>query len=171
MTASMCVPAGFSYLTGLGIGIIAIVLSPWLTQLQRAVYRDGPAFQRGIANAMPMWGPGAFGALMLLVCGGWIAGWVKTCIPIDEWNVVGLVLVGIALTMMLVAGLRLVRGRLLLGTREQGGERSGSGQPPSDASMTAVERPRTLPPDRRRVIVEFVLTYEAAVIVLLVGIG
>lgn len=45
---SSCVPAGFSYLLGFGLGIAAIVLSSWLILLMRAVYREDGAF--GVAS-------------------------------------------------------------------------------------------------------------------------
>lgn len=171
MTGSSCVPAGFSYLTAFGLGVFALVLSSWVVQIQRAVYRDGPALQRGFANATPPWVPGLTGAVLIFLLSGWLAGWVQNCVPARDWNVFGVVLLAVAGVLALIATGRLVRGRIRLGSREPGAEHVAGGTAASEASTGAAERPRFLSPERRRVIVEFALTYEAAVILALIGIG
>ena len=175
-TRGSSVSPSITYRTGrnclrFGMGIIAVVLSPWLTQFQRAVYRDGPAFQRGHANATPLWGPGALGVLMLFICVGWLGGWVEKCVPAGNLNAVGVVFLAFALALALTAVGRLIRERIHLGSSESALDHAAAAPLPPGSSAAASERPPKLPPARRRVIVEFAITYEAAVIVILVGVG
>lgn len=167
MADSSCVPAGFSYLSGFGLGIFALVLSSWLVQLQRAVYRDGPAMQRGLADATPLWVPGATGALTLFVWSGLLAEWAKKCVPTADWNPLGVIFLALSVALAFTSVSRLIRGRVRLGAREP----SAAHAVESSVSAIAGTRPPNLPPARRRVIVEFALTYEAAVIITLIGVG
>lgn len=171
MTDSSCVPAGFSYLTAFGLGIFALVLSSWLVQLQRAVYRDGPALQRSLANATPLWVPGVTGALLIFLWAGWLVEWAKTCVPAKDWTVLGVLFLALALSVAFTAVARMIRGRVRLGSRELAvGQAAGDSVSGEDAAIVG-KRPPNLPPARRRVIVEFALTYEAAVIIALIGVG
>lgn len=171
MTESSCVLAGFSYLSACGMGIFAVVLSPWLVQLQRAVYRDGPALQRGLANATPLWIPFTTGVVILFVCIDWVVRWARKCVPAGDWNVLGVVVVALALALAVTAVIRLIRARIRLGSREPAIEHAEIGSVPDEGAATEPKRSPNLPPERRRVILEFALTYEVAVIVTLIGVG
>lgn len=62
---SSCVPSGTAQVIMVGFAIALVVLSPWLVLFGRAVYRDGPAFQRWIWNTAPLWGPVTTGIFLL----------------------------------------------------------------------------------------------------------
>lgn len=170
---SSCFPSGFSYLLGFGMGIAATVLSSWLILLMRAVYRDGGGVQRSLANATPLWFAGVTGVAALFASGDWLLGWAEKCLPVDGWRVPGVLVVGIGVALALTAAVRLVIGRVRVGHEDEPGENHDdiSGHDSSAGSEPVEARLPNLPPERRRVIVEYALTYGVAVVVILIGVG
>lgn len=170
---SSCFPAGFSYLLGFGFGIAAIVLSSWLILLMRAVYRDDGGFRRGLANATPLWMAGFTGFVALFNLKDWLVRWVETCLPADGWSGPGTVFIGLGLAVALTAVGRLIYNRVRVGTTGEPvdtGDES-SPRPSSSGEAPVAKRPRNLPVERRRVIVEYATTYGAAVFVIVIGAG
>lgn len=170
---SSCFPAGFSYLTAVGMGFAAVVLSSWFVMLMREVYRDDRGLQRAVANASPLWLVGFTGAAALYHAGTWLVGWAQACLPADGWRPAGALIIGIGLATALTAAVRLVVGRIRVGKAvepvEHGDEIS---VPPPPAGSVALEPRRpNMPPERRRVIVEYAITHGAAVILILIGVG
>lgn len=170
---SSCLPAGFTYLGAYGLGIALIVLSAWLVLLMRAVYREDGGFRRALVNAAPLWVLVPAGVGLLYNSGNSLLGWADRCLPTAWWSTAGGSFIGIGLFLALTAVGRLIFGRIRARTTresiEVGAETSLQQSPRGEA--TAEERPPNLPPERRRVIVEYVLTYGAAVLVILVGVG
>ncbi|WP_372968038.1 hypothetical protein [Microbacterium sp.] len=155
------------------MGIAATVLNSWLILLMRAVYRDDGGFRRSLANAMPLWVAGVAGVAALLVSGNWLLGWAQKCLPDDDWKVPGVLVVATGVALALTAAVRLIVGRVRVGREDEALENYDdiSGQHSSTSPETVEERLPKLPPERRRVIVEYVLTYGVAVAVILVGVG
>lgn len=170
---SSCFPAGFSYLLGFGMGIAATVLNSWLILLMRAVYRNDGGFRRNFANAMPLWVAGLTGVAALFVSGDWLVGWVQKCLPTDGWKVPGVVVVGIGVALALTAAVRLIVGRVRVGREKQPIENQAEiiVHNSSPGLEVAEESRPKLPPERKRVIVEYAITYVAAVLVILIGVG
>lgn len=170
---SSCVPAGFSYLAAVGIGFAAIVLSSWVVMLMREAYRDDGGFRASLMTSAPLWMAGLTGAVALYHAGTWLVGWAQACLPAGGWRPAGAVIVGIGFTIAVTAAVRLVVGRLRVGKAvepmENGDETSLA--PSSTGQGDPVRRRPKLPPERRRVIVEYALTHGAAVIVILIGVG
>ena len=170
---SSCLPAGFSYLTGLAMGLAFVVLSSWIVQQGRAVYREDGGFRSGLWNASPLWVPALTGIVTLFALKDWLVNWVNTCLPAGGWSVPGTLFIGLGAAVALTAAGRLVVGRIRVGKTEGLGESGDEAEPqrqPVGAVSTEM-RPRKLPLGRRRVIVEYALTYGAAVIVILIGVG
>ncbi|MGN7949784.1 hypothetical protein ACTJKH_13640 [Microbacterium sp. 22215] len=155
------------------MGVAATVLSSWLILLMRAVYRDGGGFQRSLANATPLWFAGVIGVAALLVSGDWLLGWVEKCLPVDGWRVPGVLVVGIGVALALTAAVRLVIGRVRVGREDEPVENHDDtcGHDSSAGSEPVEGRLPKLPPERRRVIVEYALAYGLAVVVILIGVG
>lgn len=151
----------------------AIVLSSWLILYMRAVYREGGGFRSGFANAMPLWVPGITGVAAMFVITDWLVVWAGTCLPADVWSGLGTVFIGLGLAVALTAVGRLVYNRVRVGTTgepvrngdETSSRHSSSGESP------AAERRRNFPVERRRVVVEYVVTYVAAVLIIVIGAG
>ncbi|KAA0960320.1 hypothetical protein FQ142_15965 [Microbacterium sp. ANT_H45B] len=163
-----------------GFAIALGVLSPWLVLLGRAVYRDGPALQRWIWNAAPLWGPVTTGVVLLHGVGTMFGEWSGLCLPHREWNATGVVIIGIGFAVALIAAAQMVFGRVRVGDRtrknENSGDTSESGVETSPRRSPADEvappaRRRNMPIEQRRVIVAYVLTYVPAAIVIIVGVG
>ena len=180
MTDSSCVPAGMAQVVMVGFAIALVVLSPWLVLWGRAVYRDGPAFQRWIWNHAPLWGPVTTGIFLLYGVGTTFGEWSDLCLPPREWNTVGVVIIGIGVTIALIAVARMIFGRIRLGNgirqSGDGGDTSESGVEASAEQSSADgaaprTRTRNMTIEQRRVIVAYVLTYAPAVIVIIVGVG
>lgn len=177
---SSCVPSGISYAIMVGFAIALGVLSPWLVLLGRAVYRDGPALQRWIWNAAPLWGPVTTGVVLLHGVGTMFGEWSGLCLPHREWNATGVVIIGIGFAVALIAAAQMVFGRVRVGNgtrkNEDSGDTSESGvetsprQSPADEA-TPRARTRNMPIEQRRVIVAYVVTYVPAAIVIIVGVG
>lgn len=170
---SSCLPAGFSYLTGLAMGLAFVVLSSWIVQHGRAVYRKDGGFRSGLWNAAPLWVPATTGLVALFVVKDWLVNWANTCLPAGGWSVPGTLVVGLGAAVALTAVGRLIVGRIRVGYAErlvQSEDEAEQQRQPVDAASTEM-RPRRLPLGRRRVIVEYALTCGAAVIVILVGVG
>lgn len=155
------------------MAIAATVLNSWLILLMRAVYRDDGGFRRSLANATPLWVAGVTGVAALLVSGDWLLGWAEKCLPVDGWRVPGVLVVGIGVALALTAAVRLVIGRVRVGREDEPGESHDdvSGHYSSAGSEPVEGRLPKLPPERRRVIVEYALTYGVAVVVILIGVG
>lgn len=170
---SSCVPAGFSYLIAFGFGMAAIVLSSWLVLYKRAVYREDSGLQRGLARSTPLWWTGAIGVAALFISANWLLGWAETCLPADGWSGPGTVFIGIGIAVALTAVGRLIYNRVRVGTTGEPVDNRDetSSQPSSPGEAPVAKRPRNLPVERQRVIVEYAITYGAAVIVILVGAG
>lgn len=170
---SSCIPAGFSYLLGFGMGTAAIVLSSWLILYMRAVYQEGGGFRSGFANAMPLWVPGVTGVAAMFIITDWLVMWAGTCLPPNDWSGLGTVFIGLGLAVALTAIGRLIYNRVRVGTTgepvEDGYENSP--RPASSGEAPSEKRPRTLPVERRRVIVEYAVTYGAAVLIIVIGAG
>lgn len=168
---SGCVPAGFSYLLGFGLGIAAIVLSSWLVLLMRAVYREDGGFRSGLANATPLWMAGFTGVVALLISADWLVGWTDRCLPADGWSGLGAVFIGLGLAVAVTAVGRLIYNRVRVGTTGEpvGRGDESSSQPSSSGEVPVAKRPRNLPVERRRVIVEYAITYGVAVLVIVIG--
>lgn len=177
---SSCVPAGIAHLLAFGAGIALVVLSPWLVLWGRAVYRDGPALQRWVWNAGPPWVLSTTGFIVLFGFGRTFAGWADLCLPGREWNAVGVLFIGIGGATALIAVARMIVGRIRVGNGARQTENSDKTNENSDETSTqpahSVEaappaRTRNMPVEQRRVIITYVLTYAAAVIVIIVGVG
>ena len=170
---SSCFPAGFSYLTAVGMGVLAVVVSSWLVLFVRAVYRDHADFRRGFFTSAPLWGPGLGGIVALFLAGDSLVGWVNSCLPDECWNAVGVLFIGVGLALALTAAVRLIIGRARVGGAGEYTEDSdedSSPSPSADPGRVGERRPN-MPPERRRVIVEYAITYGAAVLVILIGVG
>lgn len=177
---SSCVPTGTAQVIMVGFAIALVVLSPWLVLWGRAVYRDGPAFQRWVWNTAPLWVLVTTGVLLLYGVGTMFGEWSGLCLPDREWNAVGVVFIGIGVTIALIAVARMIFSRIRVGNRNRQSENSGdtseSGvetrpqQSPADDAAPRT-RTRNMPIEQRRVIVAYVLTYAPAVIVIIVGVG
>ncbi|WP_337000665.1 MULTISPECIES: hypothetical protein [unclassified Microbacterium] len=156
-----------------GFAISAIVLSSWLVQLMRAVYRNDPGFRRGLANATPLWATGLAGVGILFVSGDWLVNWVDTCFPADGWRGPGTAFIGFGVTVASVAAGRLIYNRVRVGRASKLTEDSIETSPPhsSAPAVTTERRPRNLSLERRRVIIEFALTYGASIVIILFGVG
>lgn len=170
---SSCVPSGASYLVAFGFGVIAVVLSSWLVLLMRAVYRHDKGFRRGLMNAAPLWVVGFTGFIVLFASGSSLIGWADSCLPADSWSGLGAAFIWLGVAVAAAAVGRLIYNRVRVGTTSEpvdnGGE-TGS-LPSSSDEAPAEKRPRNLPVERRRVIVEYAVTYGAAVIVMVIGAG
>lgn len=177
---SSCVPSGTAQVIMVGFAIALVVLSPWLVLFGRAVYRDGPAFQRWIWNTAPLWGPVTTGIFLLYGVGTTFVEWSDLCLPPQERNRVGVLFIGIGVTIALIAVARMIFGRIRVGngtgqsdnsgdTSESGVEASYQQSPAGEAAPRT--RTRNMPIEQRRVIVAYVLTYAPAVIVIIVGVG
>ncbi len=170
---SSCVPSGLSYLFALGAGAGLIVLSSWVILLMRAVYRDDGGFRRGLANAAPLWLPALTGVVTLFNFKNSVIGWAQTCLPADDWSAPGSVFIGLGLAVALTAVGRLIYNRVRVGTTgepvDNGDENSPL--PASSGEAPVAKRPRNLPVERRRVIVEYVATYGVAVLIIVIGAG
>ncbi|WEK61563.1 MAG: hypothetical protein P0Y60_02015 [Candidatus Microbacterium colombiense] len=155
------------------MGIAATVLNSWLILLTRAVYRDDSGLRRSFANATPLWVAGVAGVAALLVSGGWLLGWAEKCLPGDGWRIPGVLVVGIGVALALTAAVRLVIGRVQVGRQREPVESHDdiSGQHSSTDPEIFEERLPKLPPERRRVIVEYALTYAVADVVIMIGVG
>lgn len=170
---SSCFHAGLTYLLAVGVGVAAIALSSWLVLLMRAVYREDGGFRSGLANATPLWMPALTGVVAIFSFANLLVGWASTCLPADGWSIVGslFILLGLALAFLAVG--RLILGRICAGNVTGPVEDSdqAEAQQTSVGSTKATGRPRKLPLERRRVIVEYALTYGAAVVIILIGVG
>ncbi|GAA1153773.1 hypothetical protein MOX01_01700 [Microbacterium oxydans] len=155
------------------MGAAAIVLSSWLILYMRAVYREGGGFRSGFANAMPLWVPGVTGVLAIFVITDWLVVWASACLPPDGWRGLGVFFVGLGLATALTAIGRLIYNRVRVGATgepvDNGDENSP--QPSSPAEASIAKRPQNLPVERRRVIVEFAVTYGLAALVIVIGAG
>ncbi len=168
-----CVPSGSSYLLAFGFGAALIVLSSWMVLLMRAVYRDDAGFRRGLANAAPLWAPGIAGVVTLFNFKDSLIGWVQTCLPGDGWSALGSVFIGLGVAVALTAVGRLIYNRIHVGTTgdPDSNEEKTRAQHSSTGDATVEKRPRNLPVERRRVIVEYAITYGTAVLLLVIGAG
>ncbi|MGJ0390143.1 hypothetical protein [Microbacterium sp. CGR1] len=158
-----------------GFGIAAVALSPWLVLRARAAYREGPAFQRGLWNAVPLWGAATTGVLCMFASGGSLVEWVDRCLPETGWNAPGVVVIALGIAVALLAMVRMILGRIRVGSgveRNESGESSDESlqqqSPGPDSTKTATNK---MPAEWRRVIVAYALTYGAAAIVIVVGAG
>lgn len=170
---SSCLVSGFSYLLASGMAIAAIVLSSWLVQLYRAVYREEDGVRSGLANATPGWVAALTGVGALFVSWNWLRDWVDTCVSASRWSAPGALLIGLGLVVAMTAVVRLVYGRVRVGSVQEpsdSGDENSSQHSPADAATPAEHAPK-LPLERRRVMVEFALTYGVAVIVAIIGVG
>lgn len=82
-------------------------------------------------------------------------------------------IIGIGLATLLTAAGRLVFGRVRVGKAEEpieNGDETSVSQS-SAGSGTGEQRRPKLPPERRRVIVEYAITHGTAVLVILIGVG
>ncbi|MFK3676205.1 hypothetical protein ACI2IP_00655 [Microbacterium sp. NPDC090218] len=173
MMGSSCIPSGASYLAAFGFGIVAVVLSSWLVLLMRAVYRDDKTLRRDLMNAAPLWMVGFTGFIVLIASGISLIEWADSCLPADGWSGLGAVFIGLGLAVAVTAVGRLIYNRVRVGTTGEPVARGdeSSSQPSSSGETPVAKRPRTLPLERRRVIVEYVITYGAAVLVIVIGAG
>lgn len=170
---SSCFPAGFSYLSAFGFVIAIVVLSSWLVQLQRAVYREDGGFRSGLAEATPLWVPALAGVVAVFPIGSSLVSWVDRCLPAAGWAAAGVVLIGLGLALALIAVARLIFGRVRVRNAAESIPNHEVSSPrgvPADAATTTKPQPK-LPPERRRVIVEYAFTYTVAVLVTLIGVG
>lgn len=114
---------------------------------------------------------GFTGVVALLISADWLIGWVETCLPADGWSGPGTVFIGLGLAVALTAIGRLIYNRVRVGSTgepvDDGDE--DSPQPSSSGEAPVAKRPRNLPVERRRVIVEYATTYGAAVLVIVIG--
>lgn len=167
-----------------GFGIAAIVLSPWLILLGRAAYRDGPAFQRKLWNAVPLWGASITGIIALIGPGTSLAGWRDLCLPETGWNTPGVVVIALGIAVALFATVRMIIGRIRVGSGVERNERSDekSDQSTDEGSYDSIQQQPAdpdstkaasikMPAEGRRVIVAYALTYGAAAILIVVGAG
>ncbi|KQR39912.1 hypothetical protein ASF80_11250 [Microbacterium sp. Leaf159] len=152
-----------------GFGIAAIVLSPWLILLGRAAYRDGPEFQRNLWNAVPLWGASITGVLALIGPGTSLVGWRDLCLPAYGWSTPGVIAMGVGVAIAVTAVARMIVGRIRVGNgteKKHSSDETSPQQPQAEGTRTS-----KLPLERRRVIVAYAVTYGAAVIVVIVGVG
>ena len=169
---SSCVPSGFSYLLTFGFAAALIVLSSWVVLLMRAVYRDDGGFRFGLANAAPLWLPALTGVATLFNFKDSMIDWTQSCLPADGWSTLGSVFIGLGLVVALTAVGRLIYNRVRVGTSGPvDNEEDTSSQPSLPEEAPAPERRRNLPVERRRVIVEYAITYGVAVLVIVIGAG
>lgn len=167
-----CFPAGFSYLSAFGFAIAIVVLSSWLVMLMRAVYREDSGFRRGLADATPLWVPGLAGIVALFPIGNSLVDWADSCLPATGSTMPGALIIGIGLALALTAVGRLIFGRVRMGSAGApmaNREATSLQESPADAAITE-ERSPNLPPERRRIIVEYVVIYGVAVLITLTGV-
>jgi hypothetical protein len=170
---SSCIPSGISYLVAFGFGVVAVVLSSWLVLLMRAVYRRDKGFRRDLMNAAPLWMVGFTGFIVLFASGNSLIEWADSCLPADGWSGLGTAFIGIGLVVAVAGVGRLIYNRVGVGTASEpvdNGDETGS-LPSTSGEAPVAKRPRNLPVERRRVIVEYVITYGAAVVVIVIGAG
>ncbi len=170
---SSCFAAGFSYISALGFGLASIVLSSWLVMLMRAVYREAGGFRSGLANATPLWVPGLAGIAALFPIGNSLFDWIERCIPATGWSAPGALIIGLGLALASVAVGRLIFGRVRVRNAADSfvNREATSPQDLTTGAWTTETGPPNLPAERRRVIVEYAVTYAVADLVLLIGIG
>ncbi|MGI0520965.1 hypothetical protein ABY45_10360 [Microbacterium maritypicum] len=156
-----------------GLGVAAVVLSSWLILLMRAVYREDEGFRSGRANATPLWMFGFTGVVALLISADWLVDWADHCLPADGWSGPGTVFIGLGLAVALTAIGRLIYNRARVATTGEPVDNGDENSPQSSSSgeAPATEHPRNFPVERRRVIIEYAITYGAAGLVIVIGTG
>ncbi|MFE7197790.1 hypothetical protein [Microbacterium oxydans] len=116
---------------------------------------------------------GFTGFVALLISADWLVGWTERCLPADGWSAPGSVFIGLGLAVALTAIGRLIYNRVRVGTAGEPVDDGGatSSQVPSSVESPAGERRRNFPVERRRVVVEYAVTYAVAVLFIVIGAG
>jgi MFS family permease len=171
-----------------GLGTAAIVLSSWMVELTRASYRERGGIRSTLANATPLWMGCVTGVLMLFISIDWLTGWAKSCVPTSQWSAPGIFLVVLGLLVALIAIGRMILGRVR-GRTARPAKDTDTDTDTATATATATANlpaalaesspdalvtkanPSKLPTGRRRVAIEYALTYLIAVITILIGVG
>lgn len=146
------------------VGTFFIVFGDWLVAIGRLMYTRQGGWRKAYAETAPGWGVPAAGLLALVLAVGTAVHWIQACayaVRITPWvPVVGL----LSLVTMVVAIVRLVRGRILAiadGAFDVSDGRDATEPIAAHLAPTLADAPGEAPRWRvpklmRRVIVEYV---------------
>jgi hypothetical protein len=144
-----------------------------MVQYQRAVYRDNKDFRTDIANITPLWAGGLAGVCSLYFSVNALIDRANLCLPETAWSTPGVMILGLGLALAMTAIVRLIVARVRIGKgAESAVSQDGDSSPHHSAGTNTSDiRKPNLPPERRRAIVEYTVTYGTAVVLILVGAG
>lgn len=99
-------------------------------------------------------------------------GWVGRCLSADAWGILGVLFIWLGAVAAVLAVARLILGRIRVGRSAGLGDARLPEAPHVPAAAEAAQvHAVTLRRSRRRVVVEYAVTYELAVIMILIGVG
>ena len=169
MVDSQCVTAGTAYLVAFGFGIAAVVVSPWLVLAMRAAYTNDGGFRRGLLNATPLWAAAVPGVVLLFQSGNSLVDIALSCIPPSRPGVLGGVALGLGGAAAAIAVARLVAGRIRVDRCRRIETRDEAASGARSAESPSAREARHTPLTRRRVIIQYGVTYGIAVVLAVVG--